>query len=75
MAEAIVISYTDYKREGLSYVATITYGTRYFRGSITLKLDFITYHVLGLIHGDQVYTNMISDRIERLKSEIINGKE
>lgn len=53
-------------REGLFYVATLQFcrpsGDKFHKvGTITRKLDFISYHLIKKIHGEQKLIDMAYD--------------
>lgn len=45
-------------RKGYFYVAQVNYVTPQYKGTITRKLGFVTYHLIRRIHGDQVLRDM-----------------
>ena len=42
-----------WKREGFYYVSRIYVNDQWSRGTITKKLDFVSYHLIRLIHGEK----------------------
>lgn len=45
-------------RKGYFYVAQANYIRGQYKGTITRKLGFVTYHLIRRIHGDQVLRDM-----------------
>jgi hypothetical protein len=59
-----------YKREGLFYVARLVVKMADGRsGTLTLSLDFVTYHLIRLIHGEQGLFDMVDRSIDRWKRD------
>ena len=65
-----LITWTPYERKGFSYKAEIAYYYPNIRGKITLKLDFIAYHMIKWYHGEDKLNQLVFDRIEKLKNEL-----
>ncbi len=66
-----IIVWTDWRREGYSYQATLTYRNLCgFDGEIKMRYGFFTYHLIRWIHGEQVMREMIFDRIDKLQTEL-----
>lgn len=74
LSNAVVISWTPYRRVGTSYQSTIQYSHNGVKHTIVRKFGFFTYHLVKYIHGEQVFHEMITERIEQAKREIQNGR-
>lgn len=58
-----ICSVTDWKRRGLIYYASIHICDHNGRhnGTITKKLDFISYHLIKILHGKKKLREMAAD--------------
>jgi DNA modification methylase len=77
------ISFEPFKRSGFFYKAIIVYdyidtedGKKYkYKGEITLRYDFIGYHLIKLFHGKSYFNKTIQERIHKLKDDIWLGTD
>lgn len=56
---AAVVEY--WKREGLMYVSRMHISTPSCHGTITRTLDFISYHLILVFHGEKRLREMASE--------------
>lgn len=47
-----------WERKGFYYYAYIYINDRYHQGTIVKKLDYISYHLIRLIHGEERLMDM-----------------
>lgn len=64
------IMYAPYKRSGLTYKCVIQYTIDGRTSEIIGSLDFISYHLIKYLYGEEFFEEMALNRIDKLKQEL-----